>query len=522
MNGASNASRVFQTNRLAGVLCAVGLGALGVLWGVKGLTTATLLDHPEEITWGASASAYLANRVKQGGVLYGDWRQRPHVVAWYGPALYLPVAYLGRWTGADIHGLFMIGRWISLLATLGTGGLILWILRARWEAPLALAGMMALIFLTADDIFWRFDMTFRPDAPACFLTMLGLVLLVRSDRPLTLYGSVFVFLLAFLYKQSVVSGPVAAAIWLALSGHRHRALAYALVSAVVFLGSVGLLGVWTGGLYFLNVIDGLKGNATFRNVPHLLSQAAETAVIPMGMALGVIVLEWFHRKWSVDTMLFAVSSVVALVTTYRDGPGPYYYMVPLAVGCVLCGRQLGSWWRERSVVSATGIALVVVLAMLSVRYVPRSILRLVELPGHWRSFCQRQETHRQRAEALRNLVNYLKGLPGPVLSQFNEVTLYCPNSILIDTLTLTSMADVGAFDDRPLIEEIRRGKVAAIVLNPRRAPAYQSTDQFSRRWLRAMGQTYRQVQIPGLEWAQIYRPIETTAPEITDLPKPPG
>lgn len=139
-------------------------------------------------------------------------------------------------------------------------------------------------------------------------------------------------------------------------------------------------------------------------------------------------------------------------------------------------------------------------------YVPKTTVGAFELPARLQGFRNRHEANRHRAEFLRNLTNYLNALPGPVLSQFDEVGLYCPRSMMIDTFTFTSMADVGVFDDNPLIHAISEGRIAAIVLNPQADPMYQSTDTFSRRWLRAMSKRYRPVDVPGLEAAQIYRP----------------
>jgi hypothetical protein len=498
----------------------VAFGALVALLAVKAIVTATLFDQPDELTWPASANVYIAHRVQRGGPLYADWRERPHVVAWYGPALYLPVAYLGRWIDADAHDLFMIGRWISLASTVGVVVLIVSVLRGGYGVPTLIALMATLLFLTADEVLWRFDISFRADAPACFLTVAGLALLVRSQRPAVVYASAAVFLLAFLYKQSSIAGPAGAVLWLWLSGRRRQACVYAAISAALFLSCLGLLGAVTQGRYFLNTVQGLKGNATLRNVPHLLSVVMETALVPLGVTVGVAVVEWSHRKWDVTVLAFAVSLVLSAFGTYRDGSGWYYYMTPLAIGCIVCGRQLGQWWAHRSAVAVDAAALTFVLALAAVRYAPQALLRLTELPGHLNGFAQRRENHLRRADSFGALVKYLNGLGGPVLSQFNEVALYCPRSIMIDTLTFTSMADAGAFDDRPLVEDIRQGRLAAIVLNPKRAAGYQSTDQFSRRWRRAMTERYRRVQVPGLEWAEIYRPLGQAAPGPTGLIKP--
>jgi hypothetical protein len=491
--------------RLQTVLLAVVFGALVLLLLAKALAVATIFYKPGEQTWPAAANAYVARRVQHGGELYGNWRVRPHVVTWYGPALYLPVAYLGRWLGSDVQGLYMIGRWVSLLSTIGTCLLIVWALRTRPAAPPTIAMVMAIVFVTADDILARFDISFRADAPACFLTMFGLVLLIRSEKPSALYGSAFAFLLAFLYKQSSITGPVAAVLWHWLSGRRRKAAHYAILSLTLFAGTAVSMNFATGGRYFLNTVQGLRGNGTFFALPFMLFEVARPAILPFTVALYVLAIETVERRWRLMTVAFAVSLVLTVASTYRDGSSVNYYMPALAMACVVCGHQLGRWWAERRASPVAATAVTLTLALASVRYVPEAASVLAESPERWRAFCLRGEQHREMADFLKRLADHLNRLRGPVLCQFNDMGLLCPNSIMIDPFTFTSMADVGAFDDRALIEQIRRGEVAAIVFDPKAPRSYQATDFFSRRWQQAMDRRYELVYKD--KWAEVYCPI---------------
>ncbi len=512
------------THSLSGLdkgLFVAAFGALCVLLAVKLLTTATRFERPGEMTWPATANVYVARRVQQGGAVYGDWRERPHVPAWYGPALYLPVAHIGRWIDGNEHDLFIIGRWISLLSVLGTAGLIVWLLQVQWPVPRAIAVMMGLVFVTADAVLADLDISFRPDAPTCFLTVLGLALAVCAGGPSYLYGSAVAFLLAFLYKQSSVIGPPAVVLWLWLSGRRAQATHYAALTVVLFVGVVFLLGTITSGRYFLNAVEALKGNATLENVPMLMLKAARLAVLPMTVACFAIFVDASRWKRDLVAILFVFTLLLAVAGTYRDGSDIYYYMLPLAIACLLSGRALGRWFEQRSTASAAAVAFTLSIALAAVRYVPEATHRLAELPDRCREFSQRRQANRARADFFSRLADYLNGLSGPVLCQFNTMGVHCPHSILIDTLTFTSMADVGVFDDQPLIDQIRQGRVAAIVLNPRATGRYQSTDMFSRRWREAMVGRYGRVKVPGLEVAHIYRPIRHAAPRPDGAQQPP-
>ncbi|MBN1345140.1 MAG: hypothetical protein JXQ73_20770 [Phycisphaerae bacterium] len=495
------------TRPVARALLVIVLGSLTVLLGIRGLTSATQFSQRIEITWPAAANAYIARRVQSGGVMYGDWRERPHVAAWYGPALYYPVAVVGRWIGADVHGLFMIGRWISLISTIGTAIVIMGLVLRRGDWPIA--AMSGLVFLTADGILVSFDISFRPDAPACFLTVAGLALALHSRRRGVLYASVLLFLLSFLYKQSSIAGPPAVILWLWLNGRRRTAGIYGVLCIGLFAGISMLLNGVTDGRYFLNTIDALRGNTTLGSVPLLLSKAMQVAIFPMTIGLYAMVKEWSRKRWELDTFLLATSLLLAAAGTYRDGSGRYYYMLPLAAACVVSGRQLGSWWRTCGTVQWAGTALLVGMVVAALGYAPQAAYDATQASVYLRMYEQRGDSSRRREESFLKLAEYLNALPGPVLCQLNMIGLYCPRSIMMDTLTFTSMADVGAFDDGPLIQQIRLGEVAAIVLNPEAAAVYQSTDMFSRRWRQAMAGRYRRVQVPGLEGVHIYRPVSS-------------
>jgi len=496
----------FPSHRLITGLVAATFGSLCVLLTAKFLWTGTVLDKPGEQTFAEAGSAYIARRVQNGGDLYGDWRVRPHVVTLYGPALYLPVAYLGRWIHADVHGLYVIGRWISVLTTVGTAGLIVWLMRRKPGADPLFCAMTAMVFLTCEEVLASFDLSFRADAPACFLTLLGLALVMHSDRSGFLYGSLAVFALAFLYKQSSLVGPPAVVLWVWSLGRRRHAITYAALGILVILGLVGLCEAVTNGRYALNNFVALRGNTGLVNVPGLFSEIAWGAILPLAIGSWAAVGGWGVPQTRLLAVAFVTSVVLNAAATYRDGSGVTYYMVPLAIGCVLCGRQLSTWWRERATTPAAAAALGIAMTLAAVRYVPQVGVRLVELPARWRGFQFRHEQHRDKAEFIRSLADYVNRLPGPVLCQFNDIALYCPNSILLDTFMFSTTSDAGVFDDRELVREIRQRQVAAIILDPVNPQVYQSTDFFNRRWRQAMEGRYELVG--KYKWAEIYRPVE--------------
>ncbi|MBN1346344.1 MAG: hypothetical protein JXQ73_26890 [Phycisphaerae bacterium] len=502
-------------------LCACTLAALSIPLINKVFRTGQAFGRPAELTWPAAANTYIARRVQHGGVLYGDWRERPHVPTWYGPALYLPVAYIGRWINADELALNTIARSISLIATLGTAGLIVWLVTRDGQIHPAFAAMAGLLFLASDCHQTSLDVFFRSDSPGTFFTVLGLCLAERSERRWSIPGSLLCFAIAFLYKQSFVACPVAVVIWLWHRGRTRQAVAYAIVGLVGVAGYVALSEVFTHGRYSLNAVQALKGNTTLSNIPDMLSRFIVPTVFSFAVAFYVLLSDWARSKWHLMTIALVISLAAAAALTVRDGSYKYYYGVPFAVSCVLCGRQLAQWWLHRQTDPTAAGILTMAMAFSTVYYVPQAAAHLSLLPENYRLYSNRYAEHQKERQFLRQLADYLNALDGPVLCQYNDLCLYCPRSVLIDTLTFTSMADVGAFDDRRLVKEIRQGRIAAIVLNAGGARTYQSTDTFSRRWRQAMAGAYYPAKDFG--GARIYLPVRstTTKPAPPNKPPPP-
>lgn len=373
------------TRRLHTRLALLVIIALLILLVAKILATATLFAYPGEVSWTSAMNVYVARRVMDGGEIYADWRERPHVVALYGPLLYAVPAYVGRVIGADEERLFLIGRWISLMSAVGTAGLIVCVLRARLSVNLMIAGAMGLLFFTTDSVLFQFDMTFRADAPRCFFLMLGLTMAVGGGRTPALLASLIAFLIAFLYKQSAIAGPISVVLLLWLSGRRKGAVYYGLLCAVCFGGVVALLEAITDGRFLLNTLVGLKGNTTLHNIPSLLAKVSGGLLLPATVALFAVAEAWFRWEWNLVTILFPVTLILAAVSTYRDGAGPGYYIVPLATACVACGWQLDQWFQNRASSPAASAALTVTLLAAAVTYVPKKAVRGIPT-GRGRSY----------------------------------------------------------------------------------------------------------------------------------------
>jgi hypothetical protein len=161
----------------------------------------------------------LAYRAELGESLYPGWRDYPHVANFFGPVYFGLTGLLGSWLGADIPGLFRIGRAVSfgssLLTSLLLGG---WIGR-RYGPGAGLSG--AVLSLGAGPMF-GFSVMVRPDTMAELLGLTGFILAGHHSRGGRLAGC-GALILAALTKQTAAVFLLAAAIALAAEGRRREA-----------------------------------------------------------------------------------------------------------------------------------------------------------------------------------------------------------------------------------------------------------------------------------------------------------
>ncbi|MCC7292172.1 MAG: hypothetical protein IT449_08955 [Phycisphaerales bacterium] len=97
--------------------------------------------------------------------------------------------------------------------------------------------------------------------------------------------------------------------------------------------------------------------------------------------------------------------------------------------------------------------------------------------------------HGQREFMLTTLGRKLNALDAPVFSEDGTLNLYLDRPVMLDSLTFSGLADVGVFDDGPLVEMIRTDRVAAFVLRfplEGETPRYQSTARVRKEWIEAM------------------------------------
>jgi len=459
---------------------------LGVLAMTSALRIARDFNCPVELTYPNSIMIYHTRDVQHGRPIYTDWRKPPHVLALYGPLSYLVPGILGRWLEADEWGLYRIGRGLALLYTTGTL-VILGLLLHHQSVPSPLIALSLLLFATSA-VAWPTCMLPRPDAAELFLVVLGLAVYVRlADTPWC-YLSLAAFVTAFLFKQSAFIGPLAVGVHLLLNRRFERACRWGGLTLLGYGGAFLITNHLTGGLYYLNNFAALRANVTWANLHSVVGQWVLVPCATLALlALAAIIRRFQARQFDLPSLYFILSFAIGTAATVRDGSAANYFLKPLAVATLIVGPELTRWLRGTGERLEAGV---LALSATLVLLLPQVGKALVEWPELAQEVSMRDTYHRIQYETCRALAEELDALNGPILCQYDPVNLFCRRPILLDTLTFAGLADQGAFDDRHIVEMIRRRELAAIVLqfpaDRRPVPRYQSTDSFRTQWADAL------------------------------------
>lgn len=165
------------------------------------------LTYPFQLEWIEGQSMDAVRRAAQGLPIYAE----PHldyVALLYTPLFYYAAAVASWLTGMD----FAAGRIVSVLASLGTGGLFLrWLLRegGQWQAGVIAAGL----FFASYRLSGRWFDLARVDSLALFLSVAALYLLRFGQSRQAALASGLLICAAFFTKQLALGVllPVAAA-----------------------------------------------------------------------------------------------------------------------------------------------------------------------------------------------------------------------------------------------------------------------------------------------------------------------
>ena len=366
--------------------------------------------------------------------------EEPYLVSNFAPLYPWIVSFPVRWWGVS----FAWGRWLSVIATLGTAVLVGVIVR-RLGRSLVAGGLAALLFLSSKFVY-DWSGLHRIDALALFFTTTGLAFLVRSRR-VGMPGVAFA--LAILTRQTMVIAPLAAILWLARD-RKSDAVRLALLSfvppALVFLG----LNLVTGGQFLTHT---LRYNL----------QPYSWALVGTFASHWV----WYHPGFLGAGLLFLMSRTPA---RSQDLPTIYFGLAML--GFFLCGRvgAASNYMFELVVAFSVAIGCLVAEALRASERGPRlavlSLLIVQPFAAHlsFRSPDVPPTPNAQDANRGAELARLVRSVEGEVLAEDNGYLLLSGKRIVFEPYIFTQLADSGIWDPTSVRRDIGLARFGLIVL----------------------------------------------------------
>ena len=455
--GAGHSAATARWRRVAGFLI------YAVIAGLLARQICLLLEQslwvvrcPYEVEYGEGVVLRLAMKIADGSQVYTDYSHYPFMAATYMP--FYPVVCA---LGVKLFGVsFAFGRALSCVATLAIMALIWAMLRRAGKSQFA-AVSAALLFLAAPTVrLWMPQM--RVDMPAIALSLAALYCVMLGGR--WLVGGVALMALALYTRQSEVAPVAASVVYLWWIGERRNAVLVAASVAALALGAFAILQAESGGWFYRSVVVAnqnrwdagwfvaiWKSTALRWPLPFLLAVSALPIALirprPGAIELGARL----RRRPELLLALFFLLALPVSVTAGKAGAHVNHTMEALIAACLAAGvavDYVGACRTSRWGGAAWAAAWLVLAG--SLLY---PIVRPASVPN-WR-----EKIMTGGKEAM----EVIRRTRGDILSDDIGLLVLAGRPVFLDSHKMTTMFLDGRWDQRPVVEDIKRRRFALII-----------------------------------------------------------
>jgi hypothetical protein len=474
----------------------------------------SVAGFPYQIDYGEATELSRALLLSQGQSIYVDWSVPPYQMMNYPPLYEAVLAIAVRLQGIQ----FFTGRLISLASTLSTGvliGVASFALGAGWRG--ALAG--GLLWFAGHPV-WNWGALQRVDPLAVALELAGVAVFahgwIKHRREWGIWASVPLFVAAVYTRQTIVAGAFACYAYLLF---RQPRLGLGALAAYAGMGLslLALLMAMTQGQFWRHIVEGNLNRWSWDIVNFYWQPFWRLQYWTFGLASVAALLALLRRRAQVPLLYLLASGATAL-TVGKIGSNVNYLLPLWAALCLMVGMATGeaSWLAQRlagyiqqSITSRSGKVITALLPVLIVHGAMALVLlvglqRIYHLPhvyegesvslsGPARTFERlrftrwplwRLDPSRTNPEELasyyravyhakpsagewesaRQAHAYVAGLTGDILSEDMAFTVSTGKRIYVQPFEFTQLAEQGDWDQRPLLDDVRRQHFSAVVL----------------------------------------------------------
>ena len=267
--------------------------------------------------------------------------------------------------------------------------------------------------------------------------------------------------------------------------------------ALVIAGTILLARLYP--YYLLNAFSAVRTMNLDLGAPALFL----TILFGGNLGITIFAILALTRRRMADRMmlcLLIVAAVHDLASCLRWGSNAYYFLPLLAALSIIASAGIDlalEWMRSWAAIRQLGAGMVLALLLaFGFIFTPRPFAM------SWREIvspsmrCDVAGAAPWDPRAL----EILRAINGPILTDAAELKLIDERENLqwIDLMALTSMVELGSFDDKPLLDVIRRHQVAAFALdNELLARGFRRRPLFWPRLRRAIEANYQIVPAVG-------------------------
>lgn len=399
-------------------------------------------------TWdyGPAQLATSVDLFVRGAPLYRDFRSAPFMPLVYGPVVPALTMVLAPIFGGGPMAALEAGRVLTIASTLLAAAMVF--LLARRTGACRAAAILATLAFILSPIVLRWGFEYRVDMPVLACELSGIFAFASGATATALA----LFAISFFVKQAHAVGIATVVLFCWISGQRRRAT----ILALIYLGLIGAGTVLLAAAYpfYLQNTFGAVRTMNFDLSAPILFVAILIGG-NVGLALfGVIALTRRRMTDRLIVCLLIVASMHDLASCLRWGSNAYYFLPALAAltivasaGIDLALERMRSMGVTAQVVAGSAIAALLALGFM---LAPRAITTVIATDP-W--------DHRA--------LDALRSIQGHILTDVAELKLVDNRDNLqwIDLMVLTSMEQLGTFNDQALLETIRQHQIAAFALD---------------------------------------------------------
>lgn len=450
----------FMPRRLA-CLCLLGATVSVILMFL--MAEVRMLRVPVQWDYGEGHVLWMSQHITNAETAYRPIDRLPYVVFPYTP-LFL---FVSRVVGVLFEDPLVAGRSLSLACTIGIAVVValsvFWCVPTRFPRIWRLSGAAfgaALMLCMQSVAGWGALM--RVDMLALFFMFAGLaVYIVLGKREQWQFVSVFLFVLALFTKQTMLSAPLACAIFGLATNPRATIRVYGCaiilgLSALFFCNSV------THGGFWRNIIDYNLNPFSWKSAFGQVYSHLQANVASVAVAVAALFSIWNMRAirrfgwkgflqvksdriYDRAVLICGLNWLLAgilMLSIGKNGSSYNFFLAFDISTAFLCGfllfRLLATWSAKNQYHNTASLILVLLFSLMLL-----PARRVVD--GLMDRFDARVDKETQ-------LMRLMRATPGPVMSENLLALIRASKEVHIEPATVSFLAQVGRWDERPYLQ----------------------------------------------------------------------